>query len=115
MRLHDYVARLGVERPTAVTIETLRRLHAAHRRAFLFENVTIQAGGAISVAVEDIERKFLDRGQGGYCFEHNTLFAAALRECGFDVAILLGRVRRGPPETWARTHMVLSVAAEDSS
>ena len=59
----------------------------------------------------DPERKFIDQHRGGYCFEHNTLFAAALRELGFNPTILLGRVRRGPPERWVRTHMVLQVEA----
>ena len=84
-------------------------MHLAHRETFLFENLSIQTGGAISVHVPDIERKFLDEGRGGYCFEHNTLFAAALRDLGFAPVTLLGRVRRGPPERWCRTHMVLKV------
>lgn len=109
MRLHDYLQRLAVGAATPPTLETLRRLHVAHRETFLFENLSIQAGGTISVELPDIERKFIDQGRGGYCFEHNTLFGAALREAGFGVASLLGRVRRGPPERWARTHMVLRV------
>jgi N-hydroxyarylamine O-acetyltransferase len=109
MRLHEYLQRVHVDEPLAATIESLRRLHVAHREAFLFENISIQTGGGISVALEDIERKFLDEGRGGYCFEHNTLFSAVLREVGFVVTALLGRVRRGPPERWCRTHMVLRV------
>jgi N-hydroxyarylamine O-acetyltransferase len=57
----------------------------------------------------DLEEKFLERGRGGYCFEHNTLFAAVLREIGLDSTTLLGRVRRGPAHRWCRTHMVLRV------
>ena len=109
MRLADYLRRIGQPPPCDATLETLRRLHLAHREAFLFENLTIQTGGAISVEVADIERKFLDEGRGGYCFEHNTLFAAALQDAGFETTTLLGRVRRGPPERWSRTHMVLRV------
>src|SRR5215212_8690737 len=106
MRMHDYLTRVRADRPGAPSADALRRLHAAHRETFLFENLSIQTGGGISVALEDIERKFLDEGRGGYCFEHNTLFAAVLRDAGFDPVTLLGRVRRGPPERWARTHMV---------
>lgn len=107
MRFDDYLRRLGQTAPTDASIGTLRRLHLAHREAFLFENLTIQTGGVISLTLDDLERKFLDEGRGGYCFEHNTLFAAVLREAGFTATTLLGRVRRGPPERWARTHMVL--------
>ena len=112
MRLHDYLERVRVSDPLSADVESLRRLHVAHRETFLFENVSIQTGGGISVALEDIERKFLDQGRGGYCFEHNTLFAAALRDVGFAVTTLLGRVRRGPPERWCRTHMVLRVTID---
>jgi N-hydroxyarylamine O-acetyltransferase len=110
MRFDDYAARLELTAPArAATADALRSLHAAHRRAFLFENLTIQEGGRISLAICDLERKFLDQRRGGYCFEHNTLFAAALREIGIGSTTLLGRVRRGPPHRWCRTHMVLRV------
>jgi N-hydroxyarylamine O-acetyltransferase len=112
MRLDDYLRRVGIRlapnrRPA--DIETVRQLHVAHRETFLFENVSIQAGSPISVALADIEAKFLDGGQGGYCFEHNTLFAAVLADVGVPATTLLGRVRRGPPDRWCRTHMVLRV------
>lgn len=113
--MHDYLRRTGVSAPIATSAEGLRRLHVAHREAFLFENLSIQTGGSISVELEDIERKFLDEGRGGYCFEHNTLFGAALAEAGFAPVALLGRVRRGPPARWARTHMVLRVDVPDGS
>jgi len=114
MRFQNYLDRIGMARTPgkpalSADIDTLRRLHAAHRETFLFENLTIQTGGGISLALDDLQRKFLDEGRGGYCFEHNTLFAAALRELGIAADTLLGRVRRGPPHRWCRTHMVLRV------
>jgi N-hydroxyarylamine O-acetyltransferase len=116
MRLHDYLGRVGVGDPGRASLpanlDTLRRVHVAHRESFLFENLAIQTGGVISVALDDIERKFLDGRHGGYCFEHNTLFGAALRELGFNTTALLGRVRRGPREGWCRTHMVLRVTID---
>jgi N-hydroxyarylamine O-acetyltransferase len=112
MRLHDYLRRVGIEESLPPTADTLRRLHLAHREAFLFDNVAIQTGGTISVALDALERKFIDEGRGGYCFEHNTLFGSVLHDLGFEPVTLLGRVRRGPPERWARTHMVLKVPAD---
>src|SRR5438034_3589978 len=109
MRFEDYLTRIGRPAPRAADAGALHALHRAHREAFLFENLSIQTGGGISLALCDLERKFLDEGRGGYCFEHNTLFAAALRDIGFRPTVLLGRVRRGPPDQWARTHMVLRV------
>jgi N-hydroxyarylamine O-acetyltransferase len=121
MRMDPYLQRVGLVaddgQPQSLRpdVESLRRLHLAHRETFLFENLAIQAGGRISVALEDIERKFLDERRGGYCFEHNTLFAAALRDIGFTPATLLGRVRRGPPEGWKRTHMVLRLEIDGAA
>jgi len=109
VRLDDYLKKIGAAPPFEATLETLRRLHLAHRETFLFENLSIQRGGRISLALGDLERKFLDEGCGGYCFEHNTLFGAALRDLGFAFTPLLARVRRGPAEGWMRTHMVLRV------
>ena len=109
MRLDDYLRKIGVTATLGRTVDTLRRLHLAHREAFLFENLAIQRGDSISLAIPDLERKFLDEGGGGYCFEHGTLFAAALGDLGFPLTFLLARVRTGPPERWVRTHMVLRV------
>jgi N-hydroxyarylamine O-acetyltransferase len=113
MRFDAYLKRIGQPPPRGADSDTVRTLHRAHREAFLFENLSIQTGGGVSLALSDIERKFLDEGRGGYCFEHNTLFAAVLRELGLDSATLLGRVRRGPRHRWCRTHMVLRVPIGD--
>ena len=40
-------------------VETLRRLHVAHRKTFLFETLASHRR-RLSVAPDDIERKFLD-------------------------------------------------------
>jgi N-hydroxyarylamine O-acetyltransferase len=112
VRLDDYLRKVGMTVPRQRTSETLRRLHRAHRETFLFENLTIQRGGSISLAIPDLERKFLDEGGGGYCFEHSTLLSAVLADLGFSRTSLLARVRRGPPEFWVRTHMVLRVPVD---
>lgn len=108
MHLQNYLTRLGVAQPLPPTLDTLRRLHVAHLTAFAFHNLGIQRRDPIAVDVDSIERKFLSGADGGgYCFEQNTLFAAALRELGFAVTTLLGRV--GPPEKRALNHMLLRV------
>ena len=109
MRIDDYLRKIGATDVAGATLDTLRRLHLAHRETFLFDNLSIQRGGRVSLVLDDLQRKFLDEGGGGYCFEHNTLFGAALRDLGFTSTSLLARVRRGPREGWMRTHMVLRV------
>jgi len=112
MRLDDYLHRIGETRPQAADLAALRRLHRAHRAKFLFDNLDIQTGRGVQLSIEALERKFIDEGRGGYCFEQNTLFAAVLRQSGYDVRALLGRVRRGPPEGWVRTHMLLRLTID---
>ena len=52
--------------------------------------------------------------RGGYCFEHNLLFKAALDALGFRVAGLAARVVWNLPDgvTLPRTHMLLRVAID---
>src|SRR5258708_35733890 len=104
MRLHDYLHRVGVSGPLPVTAETLRRLHAAHREAFLFENITIQEGGVIGLALETLERKFLDDRRGGECFGQNTLFAAGPPANGVTPPIPLAPPPPRAPAPATRTH-----------
>jgi N-hydroxyarylamine O-acetyltransferase len=104
MQLDDYLARLGLAHPLPPTLDTLRRIHVAHLAAFPFHNLEIQRRGVVRVDVDSIARKFLGVDGGGYCFEQNTLLGAALRELGFEVTTLLGRV--GPH---ALNHMLLRV------
>jgi N-hydroxyarylamine O-acetyltransferase len=112
MRLADYLRRTGAALPESSSVDALRALHRAHRRSILFENLDIQRGLPIRLDLEALERKMVDEARGGYCFEQNTLFAAVLRETGFVPRTLLARVRRGPPDRWMRTHMLLRVESE---
>ena len=104
MDLDAYLARIGVARPDAPTLDALRRIHAAHHAAFPFHNLTIQRRRAVTVDVDSILQRFFEPGGGGYCFEQNTLLGAVLSELGFRVTTLLGRVDRR-----ALNHMLLRV------
>jgi N-hydroxyarylamine O-acetyltransferase len=56
--------------------------------------------------------KIVGTRRGGYCFEQNTLFLAALRALGFDVIACEARVQAGAPAGLVRprTHMTLVVS-----
>ena len=111
MRIDDYLRKIGLMPPLDATIDTLKRVHLAHRETFLFENLSIQRGGEISLILEDLQRKFLDEGGGGYCFEQNMLFRAGLRSVGYRITSLQGRVVRGMAIDAPRPaiHMLLQV------
>ena len=99
-----------MSRPIAATLDTLRRLHVAHLGTFPFDNLAIQRHGTVRVDIDSIEEKFLDGSTGGYCFEHNTLFAAVLRELGFETDLVLCRI--GPPDRRALTHVIARVTID---
>ncbi len=104
--LDAYLDRIGLRgRPT------LGEVHRAHATSIPFENLDPHRGVPVSVAPEDIERKLVASGRGGYCFEQNLLLKAALEALGAEVEVYLARVRWGssPGEIRGRSHVVLRV------
>src|SRR6476661_8654900 len=94
--LDAYLARLGVpgKEPSR---SALAELHEAHVRTFTFDNIDVLLGQHPGVALDAVQEKFVGRGRGGYCFEHSTIFAAALERLGYRIRRHLGRV--GDPST----------------
>jgi N-hydroxyarylamine O-acetyltransferase len=115
MDLDRYLARIDYRGPRAADAEALSALHRAHARAIPFENLDILLGRPIRVDLDGVMAKLVDARRGGYCFEQNSLFAAALRALGFAVTTLAARVRwLAPAEvTTPRTHMLLRVDLPD--
>ena len=110
MRIDDYLTRLGVSGPLPPTLATLRRLHVAHLGAFPFDNLQIQRRGEVRTDLDSIQNKFFSGSTGGYCFEQNTLLAGALRDLGFHVSTILGRVAMIGPRML--NHLILAVDIE---
>jgi len=108
--LQSYLRRVGYTADLRPDLDTLRGLHVAHMSAIPFENVDVRLRRPIRLDLESLQDKLVQRRRGGYCFEHNSLFSAVLREIGFQVDTLEGRVRpRGSTKTLPRTHMTLRV------
>lgn len=117
MDLDPYFARISYEGPKTATLETLRALHSLHIRAIPFENLDVLLGRRIEMTDKAVFEKLVSATRGGYCFEHNTLFKAVLKELGFIVEPFLARVRRNVPADFRTglTHMVLRATAEGRS
>ncbi|MFF0433707.1 arylamine N-acetyltransferase [Streptomyces sp. NPDC004327] len=113
--LHAYLTRIGVPGEHRPTVDTLRAVHRAHALGIPFENLDPVLGAAPSLALEDLEAKLVRGERGGYCYEHNTLLAAALTALGFRVTLLAARVLVGakPGEIRPRTHMLMLTHAPD--
>lgn len=107
--LEAYIARIGYTGALEPTIETLQGIHRAHALTIPFENLDILLGRSIRLDLGSLQAKLVAGRRGGYCFEQNTLFAAALEALGFEVLPLGARVRSGREPTGARSHMALAV------
>ena len=112
--LDAYFRRIGYDGPRAPTLETLRGLHLRHPLAITFENLDPFLRRPVPLDLPSLEWKLVQRGRGGYCFEHNLLFKHVLDALGFRVTGLAARVLWNLPDgvTLPRTHMLLRVALD---
>jgi N-hydroxyarylamine O-acetyltransferase len=111
-----YLARIGYHGILDASVETLFALHRAHALTIPFENLDIILGRRLSLDLDALQDKMIRHRRGGYCFEHNLLFAALLERAGFTVRRHLGRVLSADPNRHQpRTHMTLNVDAEGSA
>ena len=111
-RLNDYLARIGVEGPLRADLATLTKLQAAHVAALPFEGLDPLLRRPVALDLAALQAKIVDGRRGGYCYEQNAIFAAALDALGFEVTRLGARVRwMSPPDAplGPRTHMLLKV------
>jgi N-hydroxyarylamine O-acetyltransferase len=110
--LDRYLRRIGYDGERAATVANLQALHLAHATHIPFENLDVRLGLPIRLDLASLQAKLVDGGRGGYCFEHNTLFAAVLLALGYAVTPLAARVRYRSRQILPRTHMSLLVEVE---
>lgn len=108
--LDAYLIRIrwaGALTPSHATLAGLLR---AHMTAIPFENLDVLLGRSVRLDLDQVFAKLVSAGRGGYCFEHGTLFQAALAACGFEATAHAARVLLITPKADApRTHMLLTV------
>ena len=109
-----YLARLGFDSPPLPTLETLRQLQRRHTEVFAFETIATLLREPVPVDLPSVERKLLHDGRGGYCYELNRLFLGLLRQLGFQVRGITGRVVMGQTDDAmpARTHLLVRVSID---
>lgn len=107
--LQAYFDRIGYSGGTEPNYETFRNLHIAHTMTVPFENLDIFLGKDIKIDIDSLYNKIVLGKRGGYCFEMNTLFGYVLRQLGFEVHDLLGRVFVNEDTAFALLHHVLLV------
>lgn len=110
-----YFARIGYDDQPTVSAETLRRLHRGHVTTIPFENLEIVLGRPVPLDLNRLQDKLVGHQRGGYCYEHNLLFATMLEHLGYSVSRLLARVHPSVEGPGPRTHMALAVQADGLS
>jgi N-hydroxyarylamine O-acetyltransferase len=113
VELAHYLERIGHGWHVRPKLPTLRSLHRAHVSAIPFENLDVQLGLTPSLEPEAIYAKLVERRRGGWCYEMNGLFGAALQAIGFDVTRLAcGVMRQDGGDERLGTHLALLVECD---
>ncbi|SDX39677.1 N-hydroxyarylamine O-acetyltransferase [Marininema mesophilum] len=93
MDAKTYLARIGAPRVTSSDLPTLTKLIQHHLYTVPFENIDIHEGKPIHLHPDEIAQKIINHRRGGFCYELNSAFANLLKELGYQVSLLSGRVR----------------------
>ncbi|WP_259669842.1 MULTISPECIES: arylamine N-acetyltransferase [unclassified Rhizobium] len=93
-QIDAYLARIGVERPSRLDIDSLSQLHRAHLMSFTWEALDAFMGWPSQITPAAAFAKMVEGRRGGWCYEMNGLFGAALAALGFRVTRLCGAVDR---------------------
>jgi len=108
--IDGYLARIGWSGSREPTFATLAGLLRGHMTAIPFENLDVLLGRGIRIDLDSVYAKLVSSRRGGYCFEHGTLFQAALVALGFEPVAHAARVIMQRPKAEAPlTHMFLTV------
>ncbi|MFE7584509.1 arylamine N-acetyltransferase [Streptomyces gardneri] len=114
--LDAYLARIGYDigrdGELCTDLRTLKAVHRAHVRCIPFENLDVALGRPVPLDLKSLQAKLLGRRRGGYCYEQNSLLAAALERIGFPVAGRGARNRTRGAALLPVTHALLVVQVE---
>lgn len=80
----------------------LTMLQLRHMARVPFESLTLHYSKhhRLSLDLEDLFEKIVDKGRGGYCMEVNAFFGAVLRSLGYTLINVGGRVKKGEYNGW---------------
>lgn len=93
MNIQSFLVRINYSGTIGTDFETLWGLHRAHMLSVPFENLDIvPLQRKIQLNEQALWEKIVVHRRGGFCYELNGIFAWLLKEIGFDVTYLNGRV-----------------------
>jgi N-hydroxyarylamine O-acetyltransferase len=100
----EYLADLEIS--ASVDVDFLNQLQSKHIARYSFNSLAVVLGQDISLEIDAVFNKIVERQRGGYCFEHNKLVLSVLAELGFDVRLLMAKVVYNRDVDAARTHRI---------
>jgi N-hydroxyarylamine O-acetyltransferase len=95
------------------TLALLAQIIRGHVAQFPFSSVGVRLGDPLPLAPERLFERIVERGRGGYCFEHNGLLFEVLSELGYDVTVRLARVINNGDHLPGLTHRIAHVRVDD--
>ncbi|WP_242927142.1 arylamine N-acetyltransferase family protein [Pontibacter vulgaris] len=110
MNIQLYLDRLNFKSQISVSKEVLFELQAAHLLSIPFENLDIHYNNKIKLDIASIYKKVVLNRRGGFCYELNGLFYHLLKNIGFDVKMVSGRVY-SKDETYGAEYDHLAIVA----
>jgi N-hydroxyarylamine O-acetyltransferase len=88
-----YLQHIGFAGIPQADLLTLQQLHRCHMLSVPFENLSIIYRQGIHLEEPALFNKIVERNRGGFCYELNRLFAALLKNIGFNVQFISGEIR----------------------
>ncbi|WP_454877679.1 arylamine N-acetyltransferase family protein [Serratia inhibens] len=88
-----YLQHIGFAGIPQADLLTLQQLHRCHMLSVPFENLSIIYRQGIHLEEPALFNKIVERNRGGFCYELNRLFAALLKDIGFNVQFISGEIR----------------------
>jgi N-hydroxyarylamine O-acetyltransferase len=90
--VNRYLNRIQYHGNLAPNVENLTSLQEAHIYSVPFEDLDIHYGVPLSLELNDLVEKVIEKNRGGFCYELNYLFGSLLEALGFRVTYLSARV-----------------------
>ncbi|HEK9098837.1 arylamine N-acetyltransferase [Bacillus pfraonensis] len=96
-----FFSRLNLEKQNTIAFEDLNKIIRTMAYEIPFENLDIVTGTTKEISKGNLQEKILMSSRGGLCYELNSIMYYFLKDCGFDVQLVLGTVYDRETEVWA--------------
>lgn len=116
MNIDAYLKRIGIAEKKKPDLDFLAELQNRHLLSISFENLDIvPLRRPFGIDVKKFFKKIVIDNRGGFCYENNAIFGAALESLGYNVTYLSAGVMNDKGEFGPEfDHMTLFVQLDDN-